>query len=159
MEWERRLQETVHKQDSWVDALRESIERESWMNLAEEAGSQVNLLRSLHSLVKRNDGRFKSDSQAQFLQEAFSNRAPAANPIRWYSGYDSSRHAAVAIPQRVGAFRKQEPGDVRYCAFGFILDEHGVVARVKFGVKYNLERPGYGKIDDDVLTSNFLRED
>lgn len=157
-EWEGKLVEFVNNLDtaSWVERFKETVAEGKKLDLNTVAREVVPLLRTLHSACKSNAGKFKSEAQAKFVLGSADRLAPPAlvAPQKFFEGFDPAKHKAVVLPSRV-SFYGSDPAKAKYTAFGFILDEAGVVTRIKFKV---LAENGHGDVDYESGQVNFTRD-
>lgn len=107
------------------------------------------IAKSLFSLVKYNNGLFKSDKQASYLfskaQRSASQGLDVKEASRLVSGYDTRRHTSVKFVTRLDQFGRTNASKVRWSAWGFILDGYGVLAKVKYEVDHKPGSNDYGQ--------------
>jgi len=146
-DWESKLRLYAGRGPEWDRQLREHIEESGWVNFQTERS--LGLDRTLHSLCKTNEGRFKSDAQAKLIlgkvdetnlrpHERLDARVwlEEATDPRQYRDY-------LSVQQVFGK-------EGRYSAYGFVLDESGVVAKIKFHVDTKLqESTSLGRVDHE----------
>jgi len=124
------------------------------------------LIKSLHSLVKYNQGLWKSDRQAKYLmRELSTTRSILARPgddaYGWaqrQSEFDSRTDYVVSSLSTIGGYGKKDPSKIRYTGVFFIVDGHGVKIRAKAKVHHpTRERPEVFLTGQ--ATVNFTRQD
>jgi len=145
MSWPVDLYFSLSEQIPWYEKLSDEVKESTWTDFAHVRG--LNLARTLHSLCKSNSGRFKSAAQAALIIEKLDPKYLEAFermdcPEQWVENADSPAYMDYLSVQTV--FGK----DDRYSAYGFILDEHGVAAKIKFQVETRLtESRTFGRVD------------
>jgi hypothetical protein len=157
MSWPVDLFFSLSEGKPWDEQLTEEVQDSTWTDFAHARG--LNLDRTLHSLCKSNGGRFKSHAQAALIIEKLAPQYLEAHervdcPEQWVENADSPAYMDYMSVQTV--FGK----DDRYSAYGFILDESGVVAKIKFQVETRLtESATLGRVDSSSGEVVYRRED
>lgn len=95
-------------------------------------------LKSLNSLIKRNDGEWKSEAQAKFLLKQLKANYQTKEAVAWAQKQGLYHKGAIAIEvtKRIEGFGYKDPSKVRIMANVFVLDGSGVIARAKFKFKH-----------------------
>ena len=99
------------------------------------------LSKSLHSLVKYNDGLWKSEKQAKFLLKFIKNysSSPGSLVFDWASShtdFDPATDFVLFMKFKLKQFGKINISKVRYAGFIFVVDPHGVKVRAKASVNH-----------------------
>jgi hypothetical protein len=142
-DWETKLRIEAGRGPDWENQLCEFIEASGWVDYGRERS--LGLDRTLHSLCKSNAGRFKSPAQAKLIlgkiaEETLRPHERLEDPSRWATVTESTRDY-LSVQHVFGK-------DDRLCGYGFILDEAGVVAKIKFHVNTKLqESRTLGRVD------------
>jgi hypothetical protein len=122
---------------SWGDQLKSFLSESGWVNYSTERS--LHLDRTLHSLCKSNAGKFKSDAQANLILSKLDEthlrpHERLEDPRRWVEVTVNGRVIEEGGIRDYLSVQKVFGKEGRYSAYGFILDESGVVAKIKFHV-------------------------
>lgn len=119
----------------------------------------ADLGKSLNTLVKYNEGLWKSPKQGKFLHQlARQNNLSTSEAMKWAKGtgrYDTrDRNAqAISLIQVDPRFGKRTQSKIRYYGQFFLIDGQGVVARAAVKVDHATQ-----KAKVETAKTTFLRE-
>jgi len=103
-----------------------------------EALASDDMSKSLNSLIKYNNGEWKSDRQAKYLLVQMRDRHQTPDALKWARRQKFFSKGMVVVPvvTTIQGYGRQDPTKIRYSAQVFVLDGSGVVARYKFKYKH-----------------------
>jgi hypothetical protein len=106
--------------------------------LTEAYVDEASLMKSLNSLVKYNQGKFKSAKQAKFLyNELRSKHRMTPTAKRWGERWMRDPNAiAVQLMQRIEGFGSKTASKVRMYGFLYVVDGGGVVRMAKANIDH-----------------------
>jgi len=118
----------------------------------------LDYVKSLQSLVKNNEGKWKSSKQAKFLWLRLSERDPEelSPPVKsWIDTHLSDDPNEIAVPLLVFDTRygHKNPSKIRYWGYIYILDGAGIKAAAKLAVKFK------GGLDDGRPVAESIKEE
>lgn len=104
--------------------------------ISEAAGDIPDLTKTLNSLVKYGEGKWKSEKQAKYILSLLDKHStPAAK--QWAQQYHPEGHwVAVEFVTSLVQYGHYDPSKIRYVATFFLVDETGVKARAKAKVSH-----------------------
>lgn len=103
------------------------------------SGEEEDWAKSLNSLVRSNQGLWKSERQAKYLVKRLKShhkklvrgRSPAIKWAKRYKWFDIDSMIVFAHVSHLSQFGHKERSKIRYAAWFYVIDEYGVKAKAR----------------------------
>ena len=116
---------------------------------------EEDMSRSMNSLIKYNDGLWKSEKQARFLKKQLGMLKSA--PATAWAQKNGYQGQAFATMSRIEGFGTRTISKIRYASQVFVVDDGGVLVRGKVKVIHATQDGGRFSQDWDNVTVNWRR--
>jgi hypothetical protein len=152
------------------DVILNVAEDEEEGNTLYEARDPVDVIKTLQTLIKFNNGVWKSDSQARFIMKEITSDPSASTAPdikRWAAAalnrqgirLNNKTHRIYVGAQSISRYGYKDPSKIRLTGWGFVVDSVGVIVRAKLKVNHKTTGEVFGTMLWNTADYTFDRAD